>query len=168
MRTALCIACGLLAALSIGRAQAQTKLAGKMTCAKPEPNYTTPVGDHANHTLLLGATKCTYSEGDLGGAKLKEEVDTYTSDITSNLSHDKGYGVGTLASGDKYFLRFKGTTTMKGEAPTRAQCTWSFTGGTGKLKGLTGQGTCAGTYSADGASSWDIQGEYATPEAKSK
>jgi hypothetical protein len=163
MRTAVCIACGLLALLPTSRAQAQTKLAGKMTCAKPDPNYTAPVGDHPNHTMSLGAQKCTWSQGELGGQRLTDETDTFTSDVADNLSHDRGYGVGSLASGDKYFVRFKGTTTLKGEAPLRAECTWKFTGGTGKLKGLTGKGKCTGTFSTDGTSSWDIQGDYKIP-----
>ena len=163
MRAAVCVVCGLLAVLPAGRAQAQTKLAGKMTCAKPDPNYSTPVGDRADHTMSLLAQKCTWSQGELGGDRLKDETDTFTSDVTGSLSHDRGYGVGSLASGDKYFVRFAGTTTLKGEAPVRAQCTWSFTGGTGKLKGLTGKGTCTGTFGPDGTLSWDIQGEYATP-----
>jgi hypothetical protein len=163
MRTTVCIACGLLALLPNVSAQAQTKLAGKMTCAKPHANHTAPVGDQETHTLTLSAQKCTWSEGKIGDDQLKDETDTFTSDITGNLSHDRGYGVGSVASGDKYFVRFKGTTTLNGEVPVGAQCTWAFSGGTGKLKGLTGKGKCTGTFSKDGKSSWDIRGSYATP-----
>ena len=47
--------------------------------------------------------------------------------------------------------------------------TWSFTGGTGKLKGIKGKGTCKGTFKPDGTSSWDMEGEYQMPIAtKSK
>ncbi len=160
MKTALCIICGLLALLPTGRAQAQTTLAGKQQCAKPDPNYTLPVGDHAKHTMSLSGLKCTWSQGDLGGDRLTDEADTYTSDISGNLSRDLIYGVGSVASGDKYFVRYVGTTTFKGETPVRGQCTWAFTGGTGKLKGLSGKGTCKGTFSADGTASWDLQGDY--------
>jgi hypothetical protein len=163
MRTTVCIACGLLALLPQVSAQAQMKLAGKMTCAKPDPNHTAPVGDQANHSLALSAQKCTWSQGKIGGDPLKDETDTFTSDATGNLSRDRGYGVGSVASGDKYFVRFKGTTTLDGEAPVGGQCTWAFSGGTGKLKGLTGKGKCTGTFSKDGKSSWDIRGTYATP-----
>ena len=160
MRTMAWVACALLALVLSGTAQAQTKLAGKMQCPKPDPNYTAPVGDQAHHALALAAQTCTWSQGDLGGDRLQDEVDTFTSDISGTLSRDRGYGVGSVASGDKYFIRFAGTTTLKGDTPVRAQCTWTFTGGTGKLQGLTGKGTCAGTFRADGTSSWDIQGDY--------
>jgi hypothetical protein len=169
MRTAFCITCGLLALLPTGGAQAQTTLAGKQQCAKPDPNYTLPVGDHAKHTMSLSGLKCTWSEGDIAGGRLTDEADTYTSDISGNLSRDLVYGVGSVASGDKYFIRYAVTTRLKDGAPVRAQCTWTFAGGTGKLKGLSGKGTCKGTFSADGTGSWDIQGDYLIqPTAKTK
>ena len=161
MRIAVYIACGLLALLPHTSAQAQMKLAGKMTCNKADPNHTASVDDQAKHTISLGVSKCTWSEGKIGGEQLKDETDTFTSDATGNLSHDRGYGVGSVEGGDKYYVRFEGTTTLKGEAPVGGKCTWAFTGGTGKLKGLTGKGTCKGTFSPDGKGSWDIQGTYA-------
>jgi hypothetical protein len=160
MRTAVFIACGLLALVPPGTAQAQTKLAGKMTCDKPDPNHTASVDDETKHTISLGVTKCTWSEGKLGGEQLKDEKDTFTSDMAGDLSHDRGYGVGSVAGGDKYFVRFKGTTTLKGEAPVSGVCKWSFAGGTGKLRGISGKGTCKGTFSADGKATWDINGTY--------
>ena len=39
---------------------------------------------------------------------------------------------------------------------------WTFTSGTGKLKGMTYNGTGA----ADGTSSIDVEDEYTLPEAK--
>jgi hypothetical protein len=47
-------------------------------------------------------------------------------------------------------------------------CTWTFTGGTGKLRGLTGKGTCNGTFDASGAGVFDVVGEYSMAPAKSK
>jgi hypothetical protein len=163
MRIAVCIACGLLALLPYTSAQAQTKLAGKITCNKADPNHTASVEDQAKHTISLGVAKCTWSEGKIGGEQLKDETDTFTSDVVGELSHDRGYGVGSVANGDKYFVKFKGKTTLKGETPVSGKCTWAFTGGTGKLKGITGKGTCNGTFSTDGKASWDIQGTYSLP-----
>jgi len=36
------------------------------------------------------------------------------------------------------------------------------------LRGLTGKGTCSGTFDASGAAVFDIQGEYQIPPAKTK
>lgn len=163
MRTTRCVMCGLVVLMVTGTLQAQSKLSGKMQCAKPDPSYAVPVADKANHAMSLAGAKCLWSQGDIGGDPLKDENDTYVSDVIGNLSRDRGYGVGSVANGDQYFVRFDGTTTLKADVPVGARCTWTFTGGTGKLKGLTGKGTCKGTFNADGTASWVIQGEYHTP-----
>ncbi|HEY8258278.1 MAG TPA: hypothetical protein VIG08_11550 [Gemmatimonadales bacterium] len=162
MRTRLWIALGLLALVPGGRAEAQGKFVGKMTCAKPDQNHVAPVGDSPDHVIMLITQKCTWSQGDINGDKLKDESDTFTSDASGNESHDRGYGVGTLASGDKYFVEFKGTTALKDQKPVSGECKWKFTGGTGKAKGIDGKGTCKGTFTPDGGSSFEMEGEYKT------
>jgi hypothetical protein len=149
-------------------AGAQTKFAGKCNQGKADPNYTLPVGDKPDHAIILGKVTCTWTSGDLGGDKLKAEEDVYTSDMSGKTSRDHGYGTGTTAGGDKYFVRFDGTTKYEKNMPTVGTCTWNFTGGTGKLKGLTGKGTCTGKFDATGAAAFDIVGEYTIPAAKKK
>jgi hypothetical protein len=118
--------------------------------------------------IALSQAKCTWTKAELAGVALKDENDVYTSDMGATTSHDQGYGVGTLANGDKYFVRFQGTTTIANNAPVSATCTWTFAGGTGKVKGLTGKGTCTGKFDASGAAVFDIQGVYQVPVAKAK
>jgi hypothetical protein len=141
-------------------AMAQTKFAGKCSQGKPDPNHVLKVDDRPNHALMLGQVTCTWSTGDIAGEALKSELDVAFSDAAGTTSRDLGYGVGTVANGDKYFVKFEGTTNLKGEMPTTSKCTWTFTGGTGKLKGLTGKGTCAGKFDATGAAVFDVTGEY--------
>ena len=160
--------CGLLALFSADAAQAQMKLSGKLQCAKPDPNYAVPVADGADHVLTLSVQKCTWAGGDIGGEALKEETDHVASDVRGSMSRDHGYGVGSVANGDQYFVRFEGTTTVKDHAPVDGRCTWAFTGGTGKLAKLTGKGTCKGTFAADGTSSFDIEGQYTIHKAAAK
>ena len=164
MRTEKYVVCALLALLPTGGVQAQTKLAAKMTCGKPTLSQAAPVGDQPGHVMSLTAQKCTWSEGKLGDDALKDETDTFTSDVIANVAHDRGYGAGKTAGGDQYVVRIKGKTTMNGETPVSSECKWAFTSGTGKLKGVTGKGTCKGTFNKDGSSSWDIQGSYAIPQ----
>src|SRR5436190_3361305 len=165
MRTTVLCACALGALVTTSAAQTSMKFDGKQECAKPEPNYTVPVADTAKHAISLGVAKCTWSDGAIGGERLKDEEDTFVSDAAGNSSHDRGYGVGSVQNGDKYFIHFKGTTTLKDSAPVSADCTWKFSGGTGKLKGIEGKGTCKGTFQPDGRAAWKISGEYhlATP-----
>ena len=61
-----------------------------------------------------------------------------------------------------------GTTTYEKDVPVNGTCTWKFSGGTGKLKGLTGKGTCNGKFDATGAAVFDIEGEYQVPGGRSQ
>jgi hypothetical protein len=153
---------------SAASASAQSKFTGKCSQGKPDPNYVVPVGDRANHAMILAKVTCTWSSGEIAGVALKDEVDTVVSDMAGTTSRDRGYGVGSTASGDKYYVHFEGTSNYKGETPTTATCNWTFSGGTGKLSGLTGKGTCKGTFDATGAAVFDVVGEYsiAAPKAK--
>jgi hypothetical protein len=142
MKTILLIGCGLLATLVADTAAAQTKFSAKQNCAKPDPNYAVPVADHEGHVLALAVQQCTWVNAELVGESLKSETGYVFSDIHGAKSHDRGYAVGTSVNGDRYFVQFEGTGTMKGEAPQEGRCTWTFGGGTGKLTGLSGKGTC--------------------------
>ena len=158
-------ACTVVLAMAAS-AEAQTKFSGICNQKKPDPNYTLPVGDAPGHSIMLGKTNCTWTKTELAGVALKDEDDVFTSEMSGKTAHDKGYGVGNLANGDKYFVRFEGTTTLANNMPVSATCTWTFTGGTGKVTGLTGKGTCTGKFDPTGAAVFDIQGSYQVPAAK--
>jgi hypothetical protein len=166
MKTACLFFCGILAISIAEPAAAQTRFSARQQCAKPNPDYAVPVGDHEGHVLTLAVQQCTWSEGEVGGERLKEETSYVTSDIHATKSQDRGYIVGSVANGDKYFVRFEGTTTVKDKMPHDGRCTWSFTGGTGKLSGISGKGTCKGTFAPDGTASFEIEGAYTLPPAK--
>lgn len=144
---------------------AQTKFSGSQTCLKPDPSYTVMVGDRSNHVMSLTKDKCTWTQGEIAGVQLKEENDTIVSDSNGITARDRGYGVALLANGDTASVRFDGSTTIKDDAPVNGHGTWSFMGGTGKLKGVKGKGTYTGKYSGDGTSTFDVQGEYQIPTA---
>ena len=148
-------------------APAQSKFSGTQQCAKPDPVYTVPVGDRPDHMISLIKDKCTWTAGDIGGVQLKDEDDTIVSDSSGSRARDRGNGVATLANGEKAFVQFQGTTTLKDKAPVTGEGTWSFTGGTGKQKGIKGKGTFKGKWNADGTSTFEIEGEYQLTEATS-
>jgi hypothetical protein len=51
-------------------------------------------------------------------------------------------------------------------APTKGTCNWTFYGGTGRLRGLTGKGTCTDTFDATGGAVFDVVGQYSIAAAK--
>src|SRR5207248_9164193 len=106
---------------------AQTKFSGTQQCAKADPEYAVPVGDRPDHMMSLVKDKCTWSQAEIGGVQLKDEDDTIVSDISATRSRDRGLGVAVLASGDKAFIQFQGTGTVKDNKPVSGEGTWSFT-----------------------------------------
>lgn len=175
MRITSALACGIVLALvTVGLAQApapapaQTKLTATMDCPKTDPTAQAEVGDTPGHALMLFKVKCPYSNGDIGGVKIQSEEDTFTTEMSGNTGRDSGFGVVVLADNDKAFLRFQGTTMFKNSAPVSGQGTWTFTGGTGKVKGVKGKGTYKGTFKPDGSVSWQIEGDYQVAAAKGK
>ena len=77
----------------------------------------------------------------------------------------QGYATFTMDNGDTTYARVQGagTASEKGSPnPPNEDGTWSFTGGTGKLKGLKGNGTYK--ISAEGGPG-QIEGEYTLPGA---
>src|SRR2546427_7627768 len=107
MRNTVLPACALVVLVTTSAAQTSMKLDGKVDCGKPDPNHMVAVKDTARHAMFLSATKCTWTSGTIGGERLKDEEDVVSSDATGNSSNDRGYGVGSVANGDKYFVHFK-------------------------------------------------------------
>jgi len=132
-------------------ATAQTKVSATFQCGQPDPQYGIPVGDAPDHSLALLQVKCTYTKPlEIEGAKSVATVITITNEVSGGTVRGHGSSVITMDSGDKVYIRHEGEGT-DGDS----QGTWSFTGGTGKLKGIKGKGTY--TCSSSGC---DVAGEY--------
>ena len=146
-------------------AGAQTKIAGTVQCAKADPQHMVPVGDRANHSLALAKSNCTWTKPiEMAGLAAKDGVDTEFDDMTGNNSRGSGYFVGTMANGDKFYVRYQGTATLKDGMPQTIEGTWSYTNGTGKLKGLKGKGTYKGKGNPDGGVTYEVEGDYQLPK----
>ncbi len=141
-------------------ATAQTKISGTAQCGKPDPQHMIEVGDRANHSLVIGKVNCTWTKPwEAEGVQAKGGTSVVSEDMKGNRSTGRGYHTGTMANGDNYYVTFSGTSTYKDGAPESAEGKWSFTGGTGKLKGIKGSGTYKGKGGPEGIT-YDIEGEY--------
>ena len=141
---------------------AQPKISGTMECNKPEPAYSIEVGDRPGHIMLLVIQACAWTGPDIGGEKMNDHYVTGSLDVTATRTAASGTGVSTMESGDKTFSTFHGTASVKDGKREDKHGTWSFTGGTGKFKGLKGNGTA----NADGTGTVEIEGEYELAQAK--
>ena len=167
MKTRLILA--LLASLAFAAAlPAQTKTSGSVQCAKPDPSYSVEVGDHPGHIYALGKVACTWTKPmEIGGITTKDGIDVAFQEFHGSKSTDNGSHWSTMSNGDKTFVQFHGTTMLdKDGKPQSTSGHWSYTGGTGKMKGIKGKGTYVGKPNADGSVIYDVEGEYTLPGAK--
>jgi hypothetical protein len=144
-------------------ATAQNKTTGDGKCGKPEQQQSIDVGDRAGHALVLVKFSCTWTNPyEIAGLKTKDYTGTATSDVSGEKAQERGYVVITMDNGDKAFVRFTGSGTNAKDGATAGEGTWSYTGGTGKLRGLTGKGAYKSTGNADGATD-HVEGDYTLP-----
>jgi hypothetical protein len=158
-----------LLAVSAGSALAQTKISGTGTCGKGDASNPVEVGDRAGHVLVLAKNSCTWTTPmEMAGLKSKTYTVAATSDVTGEKSQDRGYVVITMDNGDKAYVRFQGTGTAKEGGARSGEGTWSYAGGTGKLKGLKGKGTFKSSGASADSIEDQVEGEYTLPEAAAK
>lgn len=144
----------------VATAGAQTKMNGTCQFGKPDPQHMIPAGDRPSHSLGVDQLKCTWTKPhEIGGDKSKDGVSTETLDVTSSSVRSRGVHVTTMESGDKYFVSYQGAGTLKDGAYQNTKGTWTYTGGTGKLKGIKGKGTYSCTAAGEMVNC-DIEGEY--------
>lgn len=145
-------------------ARAQTKISGTAQCSKPDQQHALEVGDRPNHSFVIFQGKCTWSKPlEIAGTKAKDHSGTVFQEVSGNRASTRGSGVDTMENGDKFYVRWQGSTSTKDGIIQSDEGTWSFAGGTGKLKGIKGKGTYKGKGAADGTSTYEIEGEYKLP-----
>jgi hypothetical protein len=156
-----------LFASSVG---AQTKVTGKQQCPKAEMVGTADAGDRTGHTMQLAKSgTCTWATPmEMAGEKSKDGSSVAFVETTSTRNTSTGTYVGNMENGDKFFVSFHDSAPVKDGKPGDSKGTWSYTGGTGKLKGITGKGTYTVTPNADGTAAVDVEGDYAIPAAAPK
>lgn len=148
---------------------AQTKISGSHKCAKPETVGTVEVGEKSGHMMTLVKDACEWTKPlEMEGVKAKDGTSFIFSEMTATRASSTGNYVGTMENGDKFMVSFHDTAAVKGGKPGPGKGTWSFTGGTGKLKGITGKGTYTTSLNEDGTGGADVEGEYAIAAAAPK
>lgn len=149
--------------LCITLSAAQEKISSQWKCeVMPADQHTIAVGDQEGHSYSLAQGKCTAEKGSMGDAKEQEGTFTEVADMTTSTAQNHGVFVDTLAGGDKVFYHYNGTQTWKDGKMQTGSNKWTLAGGTGKFKGVKGEGGCKGQGNADGSSVWDCDGTYST------
>ena len=160
-RFASLLVLGVLVSMTLS---AQTRISGSLSCSKPDPVYSIPTGNESGTVMNLAKVSCTWSKTmEMAGVSTKDGSSVSASEVEGGKTKDHGIHIGSMANGDKYYVHFQSTGMVKPDHSGTSEGTWSFDGGTGKLKGLTGKGTFKSTNNADGTSTVSVEGEYKTP-----
>jgi len=154
----------LVVAASVGclwcASAAAEKFTAKTECGKSDPEHVLPAGDRPDHNLAVEAAKCGWSMPlEIAGDKTVSSVATQVDDISGSKIHFHGVNERTMQSGDKVALPYQGGGTSKDNREWRSKGTFTFADGTGKLKGIKGQGTFSCKSAGEGVNC-DVVGEY--------
>jgi hypothetical protein len=150
---------GLLVAVSLS---AQTKTSGTCTC-KGEPPSPVALTDQPNHAFAVSKAQCTWTKFEVAGLQPKDGISTDLDEISGDTTSVRGYHVATMTNGDVWVAKYQGSAKSKDGKPLSGSGTWTFSSGTGKLKGIKGKGTYKGTPNADGSMTYQVNGEYSLP-----
>jgi len=160
-----------LALLFASAVAAQTKVAGKMQCPKPEVVGTAEAGDQVGHRLTLEKNTCPWSAPmEMVGEKSRDGTYVAFSENSPTRASTRGTYVGNMDNGDKFYLSFDWAVVKDGKSKSLIESvkgTWAFTGGTGKLEGIRGKGTYTASEDETGGVV-SMEGEYAVPAAAPK
>lgn len=153
----LCICAVVVLAVAAASAQTKTTMSG--TCSKPDVQQNLPIGDQPGHVFTLAQGKCT-AMGDVGGAAGKSGVFTEHGEATAAHLKNSGVYVETFENGDKVYYNYQTFGTMKDGAYQGGSNKYQIAGGTGKMKGIKGSGSCKLTAKSDGGLDYACSGEY--------
>jgi hypothetical protein len=145
-------------------ASSQTKISGTVKCLRPDQAQKIDVGDRPNHSFAISQGKCTWIKPmTIADIQTKEDIGTNSEETTSAGARVRGYVVGTMSNGDKFTARTFAHDVYKGGNLQSTQGTWSFSSGTGKLKGIKGGGAFTGQPDSDGIVI-EVVGQYTLPK----
>jgi hypothetical protein len=162
MQKALFVVC--LSCLLTSLAVAQTKISGTFKCGKATTEQKIPVGDHPDHFFGVSQGSCTSTKPwTVAGVASKAGVGTSTLEANGEVAKTRGVYVDSMENGDKAIYRVEATVTTKDAQVQVTGHKWQLVEGTGKLKGVKGQGTCKASGTADEVT-YECEGEYTLPK----
>ena len=150
-----------------GTASAQTNIYGSLKCDPVAMRRNAPAGSKPTSKTVTSQQKCSWTQPlQINGSQTNDALSNVESTIDGLESHDTGDQVNHMVSGEQFTVHFSGTGILDSNgAPRSQQGTWTFTSGTGTLKGITGQGDYTGLRRAEGGMSYDVRGKYDIPKA---
>ncbi len=140
---------------------AWTRMSGTAVCDPPSQEHALPVEGRPHHSYVVNQVKCTWTKPwVVRGLASTEGVGTGVVEDHGGVSFSSGTFVDTMENGDRGYYDYSFKTKSKDGKPTISGHKWELLGGTGKLKGAKGKGTCEATPQEDGKVVYECQGKY--------
>ena len=95
-------------------------------------------------TLAQRQVHARQGGGIRGDHRARKEACAEHGEVTGSNGKVSGTYVETLANGEKVYYRYEGTAVMRDGVLQTMENKWQIVGGTAKLAGIKGQGTCGG------------------------
>ena len=162
MRKTITMSVIVLASAASALAQTKIEMSGK--CGKADVEQMVPAADAPDHMMLLRQGRCVPTKAaEIGGSSSKQAAFAEHGEVIGQNGKVTGTYVDTLANGEKVYYSYEATSVLQNGALQSMQNKWKIVGGTAKLKGIKGQGTCTGKGASDGSLTFDCTGEYTLP-----
>lgn len=161
MRKTITMSVIVLASAASALAQTKIEMSGK--CGKADVEQMVPAADAPDHMMLLRQGKCVPTKAaEIGGSPSKQAAFAEHGELIGQNGKVTGTYVDTLANGEKVYYSYEATSVLK-DGELSMENKWKIVGGTARLKGITGQGTCTGKGTSDGGLTFDCTGAYTLP-----
>ncbi len=148
-------------AIELKNSSAWTRMSGTTVCDPPSQEHALPVEGRPHHSYVVNQTKCTWTKPWMvRGLASTEGVGTGVVEDHGSVSLSSGTFVDTMVNGDRGYYDYSFKTTTKDGKPNISGHKWVLLGGTGKLKGAKGKGSCEATLQEDGKVVYECQGKY--------
>ena len=141
--------------------KAWKRMSGTLVCDPPSQEHALPVEGRPHHSYVVNQVKCTWTKPwVVRGLASTEGVGTGVVEDHGSVSFSSGTFVDTMVNGDRGYYDYSFKTKTKDGKPTISGHKWELVGGTGKLKGAKGKGSCEATLQEDGKVVYECQGKY--------
>ncbi len=146
-------------------AVAQTKITGSLDCEKADPMNEIQIPGREGFSYVIAQYKCTW-DASIEELKTKDYLNIVFSEVMGSSVRTTSTGVARYGNGDRLYSRNTGTRDPKRLTSTGK---WTYTLGTGKLRGIKGEGTYTckrKSAEPDAGITCSSEGEYTLPAAK--
>jgi hypothetical protein len=164
------ISVGFLLLSGVTHAAEKGRFSGRGESVRVISEYKVYPDDVEHHSMALTMRKDKWTS-DVKIARLSANdaaiIFRTFEDYLASGGSNRGQITATYKNGHKFFLNFEGSTkatVAEGQPPKIGfEGKWSFTGGTGKLKGIKGAGTYTGGINPEGVTQYVWTGDYELP-----